>query len=73
MSNNCAATCRHERPYDRHRGDRAVRQWSEALRIAERRAETTGHRQVVRRHIGLIFKRGIWFVQERDEAGVSDE
>lgn len=55
--------CDNHRPFHLDLGDAARREYAEAIALAQRRALRRG-RQTVRRHVGWIFKQGIWFVQD---------
>jgi hypothetical protein len=54
--------CRHPK-FELERGDRAAMSFAAAVAIGNRRALSTGVRQTVRRHIGPVFRRGVYFVQ----------
>ncbi len=62
-SRTCLASCRGaHRAFNLDLGDRATATFAEAIEIATSRAGKHG-RQTVRRHVGPVFRRGVWFVQ----------
>lgn len=55
--------CNPHPPFELSAGDRACRTYPEAVALAASRAPKRG-RQMVRRHVGSIFRSGVWFVQD---------
>lgn len=54
--------CDKHRPFIQYQ-DRAIRDFNEAIRVANKRALERGRQRVVR-HTGKVFKRGVWFIQD---------
>jgi hypothetical protein len=56
--------CHHPHPFNADLGDRAVMDFAEAVALANRRADRRRTRQRVSRHVGPVFRTGVYYIQD---------